>query len=177
MRKLLLAALAVLAACSPRVPPPHATPAPAHGRRSHGPWLHITGRGTARRPVRWVWKADNRTVYDLVARSFESNGAQGNAVTTFFDASVTFYGTRGNRLVATASQAIVDQATNTITLVGNVRARNGTGMTLTCDTLRYDRGTEMLHGQGNVVMTDPHGMRATGDSVDADLTLSKATMR
>lgn len=180
-RKLLLVAAfgtaGLLAACSPRAPAPRPSPSRSTSHRAHGPWLHITGKGSARQPVRWVWKAGNRVQYDLIARSYESSGAQGSAVTTFFDAHVTFYGKRGGRLFADAAQAVVDEATNTITLSGNVRSRTGSGMTLDCDTLRYDRSTQRIHGRGHVVITDPHGMRATGNSVDADLALSRARMQ
>lgn len=127
--------------------------------------------------MRWVWKAGNRVQYDLVARSYESNGAAGASVATFFASHVTFYGKNGSTLVADASQAIVDEVANTITLDGNVHAHSTSGMTLACDTLRYDRATEMLHGSGHVVITDAHGMRASGNSIDTDVTLTHARMQ
>ncbi len=113
--------------------------------------------------------------YDLIARSFESNGRQGTSVATFSDVHVTFYA-RDGTLVSSAAQAIVDEVANTITLHGSVHAKSSSGATLDCDTLRYDRASATIHGQGHVVMTNPRGMRATGNSVDSDVTLTKVRM-
>ena len=170
-----LAALAV--ACSPRAPAPSSSPTPSPGPGGHGPYLHIVGKGTAKQPVRFVSQVGNRRQYVLVAHSYESVGKQGSSVTTAFDAHVVFYGKHGERLTADSARAIADETTNTITLVGNVKARSASKMTLDCDTLRYDRSTEMIHGEGHVVMTDAHGMRATGNSVDTDITLTRAKMQ
>lgn len=172
---LLIGIAAAMAACSPRPPAQLASPRPSP--RGRGPWLHITGSGTARQPIRFVATSrDNRKEYDLVARSYESNGAQGASIATFSIVHVTFYG-KGGALVSNAAKAIVDEAANTITLAENVHARSNSGMTLTCDTLRYDRTTQMVHGEGHVVMTNAQGMRATGNSVDTDITLTRARMQ
>ncbi len=120
---------------------------------------------------------NNQKEYDLIAHSYESSGAQGTSVATFFQVHVTFYGKNGARLAADASQAIVDEAQNTITLADAVRARTATGMMLRCDRLRYDRSTQRVHGEGHVIITDGHGMRATGNSVDTDITLTNARMQ
>lgn len=179
MRKAALVCIALLCACSPRQPiriasSPSASPSAPRGR---GPWLHITGSGTARQPVRFVaMTRDNRKQYDLIANSFVSNGTQGTSVATFSIVHVTFYGKNGT-LVANSAQAIVDEAANTITLAGNVHARSSSGMTLTCDTLRYDKSSQMVHGEGHVAMTNGHGMRATGNTVDTDITLTHARMQ
>jgi LPS export ABC transporter protein LptC len=180
MRSRLLALCAVagvLAACSPRAPVQSASPTPSATRAGRGPWLHITGEGTAKQPVRFVAQAGNRKQYDLIAHSYESNGAQGASVATFFLSHIVFYGKHGTKLVADSQRAIVDETANMVTLTGNVRTLSGSGMTLDCDTLRYNRTTEMIHGEGHVVMTDPHGMRASGNSVDTDLTLTRARMQ
>lgn len=181
MRSRLLASCAVAAAiataCSPRVPPRLASPSPSPTGRGRGPWLHITGSGTARQPLRFVaMTKQNRKQYDLVASSYESNGAQGASVATFFNVHVVFYGADGSRLTATSQRAVVDESANTVTLVGNVHSRSSSAMTLDCDSLRYDRKTELLHGQGHVTMTDGHGMRATGNTVDTDLSMTHARM-
>lgn len=177
-RLLALCAVAVVvAACSPREPARTASSSPSPRARGRGPWLHITASGTARQPLRFVASTkQNRKQYDLVARSYESNGAQGAAIATFFTVHVVFYGARGATLTANAERAIVDESANTITLVGNVRSRSSSGMTLDCDTLRYNRITEMVHGEGHVAMTDAHGMRATGNTVDTDISLTRARM-
>ena len=167
----------LLAACSP-VPPKSAPSAsPSSTVKSHGPWLHITGHGTARQPVRIVEQQGNRKQYDLLASSYVSNGAQGSAVATFSNVHVTFFGRNGTTLIASAPRAIVDETENTVTLTDRVHARTNSGMTLVCDWLRYDRVTEMVHGEGNVVITDRRGMRATGNAVDSDISLTRTRMQ
>lgn len=170
---LLLVALVV--ACNPQAPRVAPTRSPrAHG---HGPWLHITQSGTAKRPLHIWQQLGNRKQYDLIARSYESNGAQGSTIGTFFDARVTFDARNGHRLFASAPQAIVDQVSNTLTLAGGVHARTDTGVRLVCDTLRYDPKTETLHGRGHVVVVGAHGVRATGDRLDGDVALQRAVLR
>jgi hypothetical protein len=167
--------VALLAACNPSAP--REAPARTTGSGAHGPWLHITQSGTATRPLHIWQQLGNRRQYDLIARSYVSNGAQGSTIGTFFNARVTFNARDGHHLVATAPEAIVDEVSNTLTLAGGVHARTDTGMTLVCDTLRYDPKTEMLHGRGHVVVRGPRGMRATGDRIDSDIALLRAVLR
>jgi lipopolysaccharide assembly outer membrane protein LptD (OstA) len=163
-----------LTACNPQAPHVAASSTP---RANRGPWLHIEQSGTARQPLHLYQQLGNRKQYDLVARSYESSGAQGTTVGTFFDARVTFVARNGRRLFATAPRAIIDQAASTLTLVGGVRARTDSGMTLNCDRLRYDQKTEMLHGQGHVVIAGAHGLHATGNRVDSDIALSRTVLQ
>jgi lipopolysaccharide assembly outer membrane protein LptD (OstA) len=90
---------------------------------------------------------------------------------------VTFRDRHGATIAATAPQAAVDQAANTVTLTNGVHARTSSGMTLECTQLIYDRATGMLHGTGNVVITDPKGFRATGSSFDSDISLTHIRMQ
>ncbi|HEY9086423.1 MAG TPA: LPS export ABC transporter periplasmic protein LptC [Candidatus Tyrphobacter sp.] len=174
----LCVATALLCACNPRNPAALRSPSPSPGRHTGcGPWLHITGYGTAKHPLRFVQQQNNRKQYDLVAHSYESTGAQCSAIATFFTVHVTFFGNDGTRLIAVAPQAIVDEAANTITLTGRVHAKTDSGMTLDCDRLTYDQRAQMVHGEGHVVMMNAHGARATGNRVDSDVTLTRAEMR
>ncbi|MGA7354457.1 MAG: hypothetical protein WA431_12080 [Candidatus Cybelea sp.] len=176
-----MAAIGMLlgAACNPQ--PPKATPspsAPARPRATATPLvLKITGRGTANRPVRLFQQVHNHIEYDLLASSYESKGPAGAAFGVFRDARVTFRDTKGSTVVARAPRAIVDQSANTVTLVDGVHARTSSGMTLECTQLVYEHATGMLHGTGNVVITDPKGFRATGSSFDSDLSLTHIRMR
>jgi hypothetical protein len=176
-----IAAIGLLlgAACNPQ--PPKATPspsAPARPAASSTPLvLKITGQGTARRPIRLFQQVHNRVEYDLLASSYESKGPQGAERGVFRDARVTFRDTKGSKVVATAPRAIVDQSANTVTLLDGVHARTTSGMTLQCAQLVYEHATGMLHGTGNVVVTDPKGFRATGSSFDSDLSLTHMRMR
>jgi hypothetical protein len=172
--------LAAAAGCNPQ--PPKATPAPSAAspkpRASASPLvLKISGHGTANRPVHLIQEVHNRVDYDLLASSYESKGPQGSARAVFQEARVTFRDKQGGRIAATAPQAVVDQAANTVTLMNGVHARTSSGMTLQCDQLVYERGTGMLHGSGNVVVTDPKGFRATGSSFDSDISLTHMRMR
>ena len=174
-----LAALVLMSGCNPVAPKKGAQGAtPSAGASSSAlPSLRISGHGTAGKPVRIVQQKGNREQYELLAHSYESVGAQGRSRGTFQHAQVTFFGRSGSKLVATAPQAIVDEAANTVTLIGGVHAVTGTGMTLTCKTLEYSRATEMLHGNGNVVAGDAHGFSATGSSFDANISLSQLRMQ
>lgn len=175
----LFAAIVLLAAgCNPQAP--KATPSPSlppQLRPTATPLvLKITGRGTAQRPVHLIQQVHNRVDYDLLASSYESNGPQGGALAVFKDARVTFHRT-GSTITAIAPQAVVDQAAKTVTLRDGVHARTSSGMTLECTQLVYDRATGMLHGTGNVVVTDPKGFRATGSSFDSDISLTHMRMQ
>lgn len=181
-RSLLAAALGaiVVAGCNPQ--PPKTAPGPSHvtaaPRGTATPLsLDITGKGTAKHPVHFIQQFHNRVEYDLLASSYESKGPQGNTRAVFADAHVTFRDVRGATITASAPQAIVDQTTDTVTMDGGVHARTSAGMTLQCDQLIYRRGNATLHGNGNVVVTDPKGFSAKGSSFDSDLSLTHMRMQ
>lgn len=170
--------LAVLcASCNPQAPKGVATTSPTPARAMTAPPLHITGHGTATRPVRETLQIHNRIEYQLISKSFESRGAQGKARAVFADARVTFYDRNGTTMTAAAPAAIVDQNSNSVTLVDGVHAQTSTGMTLDCTRLVYDHAAGKLHGEGNVVITDPKGFRGTGSSFDSDISLSHMRMQ
>ncbi len=172
--------LAATGGCNPQ--PPKATPPPsASGARSAGSptplLLKITGEGTAKRPVHVVQQVHNRIDYDLVASSYQSSGSQGRMRSVFQDARVKFRDRQGATITASAPQAVVDESANTVTLLDGVHAHTSSGMTLECTQLVYQRATGMLHGSGNVVVTDPKGFRATGSSFDSDVSLTHMRMK
>jgi hypothetical protein len=182
MRKAAIVALslAAIAGCNPQRP--KATPAPSApaSRVGTSPTplvLKIRGVGTARRPVQVFQQVHNRVEYDLLASSYESKGPQGGEVAVFQDARVKFRDPKGSTTVATAPQAVVDQTANTVTLRNGVHAHTSGGITLECTELVYRRATGMLHGSGNVVVTDPKGFRATGSSFDSDISLTHMRMQ
>jgi len=172
--------LVATAGCNPQ--PPKATPPPptpaAHVRPTATPLvLEIRGRGAVNRPVHLIQQVHNRVDYDLLASSYESKGPQGLTRAVFSDARVTFRDRNGSEITASAPQAVVDQGANTVTLLDGVHARSSSGMTLQCTQLVYDRASQMLHGNGTVVVTDPKGFRATGTSFDSDISLTHMRMR
>ncbi|HVA29001.1 MAG TPA: LPS export ABC transporter periplasmic protein LptC [Candidatus Baltobacteraceae bacterium] len=176
-RLVALVAVWVLAGCNPKAPAvePGASLNPA--ATPTGISLKITGNGNAKAPARFVEQKDNRKYYQLLASTFESVGAAGSAVVTFTDAHASFFGKDGSQLDARAPRAVVDQKRNEVTLEGGVHATNSEGMTLACDILTYDRGTEMIHGVGHVVITNKNGFHGTGNRFDSDISLTHTTMR
>jgi len=178
MRHVALAvALMLLSGCNPRV---ESTPAPSPSVRpsSGGVLLKISGHGTAAQPVRIVGQQrGNRRQFDLLARSYESIGAQGSERAQFEHVHITFYSKDGSTLTGEAPQAVWDQVANTIELRGGVTARNNTGTTLTCDTLLYDNATEMIHGTGHAMITSATGFRASGNRFDSNVSLTHTRMQ
>jgi lipopolysaccharide assembly outer membrane protein LptD (OstA) len=178
LRALAAAALVALAACNPKAPStvtpkpslsPGATPSPVA--------LRISGHGTEKQPVRFVETKQNRKQFEILTRSFQSKGAAGNAVLSYDDVKIAFYGKDGSVLNATAPEATVDQRSNLVVMSGGVHAHNSAGVTLQCDTLTYDRSTEMIHGDGNVVITNPNGFRGSGNHFDSNVALTDAKMQ
>jgi hypothetical protein len=166
----------VLAGCNPKVAS-NATPVPSPSPTSTGVALKVSGHGTAKRPVRFLQQVGNHREYDLLAKSFQSVGAQGSARVTFNDVSVTFHGKDNSTLMATAPQAQLDQVTNVIRMLGGVHAHNMSGTTLTCDVLTYDHHSGMLHGNGHVVITNANGFKATANRIDSDISLTHTRMQ
>jgi hypothetical protein len=179
-RKLLAIALCAVAGCNPAPPKTAAKASPAARATKTTPSplvLVVTGQGTRERPVHVFQQVHNRVEYDLLASSYESKGPPNRMRSVFSNARATFADPHGSRIVASAPQAIVDQDSDAITMVGGVDARTSTGMTLHCDRLVYKRGGATLHGDGNVVITDPKGFRATGSSFDSDISLTHMRMQ
>ncbi|MBC5802835.1 MAG: LPS export ABC transporter periplasmic protein LptC [Candidatus Eremiobacteraeota bacterium] len=83
----------------------------------------------------------------------------------FVNPHVTFFGKGDQRLMADAPSGTAVEKDKTIVMTGGVRARTADGKTLHSDTLRYDDQTDMLYGNGNVVVTSPSGDRLQGDQL------------
>lgn len=176
-RALPIACALLLASCNPRSGATLATPS-ANPSASPPLSLIVKGHGNVKQPLRFVQQTkDNRKQYELLAHSFVSKGSQGNVVGRVADAAITFWAKDGTQLHAQAPTATIDQSTGIVGLEGGVHARNSQGVTLTCDTLSYDHTTEMLHGEGHVVITNPDGFRATGNRFDSNVALTNARMQ
>lgn len=182
MRRASLAAVAAiwaLGGCNPQPAKTAASPPARVPPRATGTplTLVVTGKGTAQRPVHVLQQVHNRVDYDLVASSYESRGSQNHMRSIFHNARVTFSDPRGSKITASAPQAMVDETTDAVTLSGGVVARTSAGMTLHCDRLVYRRAGGTLHGEGNVIITDPKGFWATGSSFDSNTSLTHMRMQ
>ncbi len=132
----------------------------------------VTSNRIGKRYVTLTEQKRGRTVYVLRADSNEADRfAAGTGRSTFTRPHVVFYEARGKTLTADAPLATVEEQSKTIVMSGGVHARTSDGITLTCDTLRYDDRSEHIHGTGNVVVTTPRGERLQGDTLDADVQL------
>lgn len=181
-RLLLTGSLVVVAmacaACNPTTPESkHAVSQPSARASAALPPLHFTGHGTARHPIRIVQLDGKRTLYELLAHRLTGSESAKATISYLDDVQITFFARNGSQLRAKAPHATVDEGAGTLTLLGGVHARTATGLLLQCDTLRYSRGANALHGEGHVVMTDPQGLRATGTRFDSDLSFTNVRMR
>jgi len=177
VRRAFFVCVVVLAACNPR---PHGTTraaptAPsARPTASAAPSLHIQGKGNAHREVVNIEQDKNRTIYQLRAKTYESTvGLHGAGFKgRFTDAHVTFFERNGTTLVAQAPTALVDKASERVTLQNGVHARTSAGIRLSCDTLTYERSTGRIRGEGNVHITQPsQGYDVSGGTFESDVEL------
>lgn len=180
MRRASLAILCLLAACNPQPgkSPRSASPAATTSATPAGPPpLKITSRGTAKQPLVFFGHKGSRTAYKMLASRSEVNTSQGAGDGTFYDVDVTFYDPSGKTMTASAPRAVAVEAAQTLTLYDGVRAKSSNGYALTCRTLRYDRKSGMLHGEGGVRIESGSGFTGTGNRFDSDIGLEKMSMQ
>jgi LPS export ABC transporter protein LptC len=167
-----LALVALLAACAhPAAAPgsnagPAPTPTPVP--------LHVTSSGRSGQFTNLSEMKNRRTIYTVRATSFVADTAAGHTATgsgTFVEPHITFVYHSGARTVADAPKAVLTSADKSVLMTGGVHARSQDGNVLSCDRLRYDGDSERIHGEGNVVMTTPSGLRLVGDELDGDARL------
>lgn len=168
----------LLTGCNPQPENASASPSPT-ARPTDGISVNITARGTAGRPITITQQKGNRLEYRLTAARSTGTAAQGMGSGTFYKATVTFFQSSGNTLVASSPRALVDQgnAAQTVRMVDGVHAVTKDGHTLSCRELTYSDGDKTLHGDGNVIMTGPNGMRLTGNHFDSDVDLTNVQLR
>jgi LPS export ABC transporter protein LptC len=146
-------------------PSPTATPLP----------VHVRGFGTKEQPSVLTGTKKGRRIYVIRSTSFEGDsagGADGSAVLQ--ETHITFVDRSGAVTIAEAPKATVKQRDKSVLMTGGVHARTAEGAVLTCDTLRYDAGTERFHGEGHVAVTGPNGEQLDGDHLDGDVRLHDA---
>ena len=172
-----VALCAVLAGCNPKGPAamPSSTPNPR--ATPTGLSIKITQNGSSQARLRFIMQKGNTRDYELVATADHSVGSPGSEHVEFSNPDVTFYAKDGTTLQARAPHAVADQTANVVVLDGGVHGRSSNGTTLQCDTLTYDRRTQMLHGVGHVLITNRSGFRASGTRFDSNISLTRTTMR
>jgi LPS export ABC transporter protein LptC len=132
--------------------------------------IAVVGKRSVRDPFRLTQLRDGRLLYTLFADAMHGHYAGRDTGTSdLVNPHITFVASNGKRLVAVAPAGTVIEKDKTVRMNGGVHARSQDGMTLASDTLRYDDQTELVHGEGHVVVTFPSGERLTGDSVDWNL--------
>ena len=171
-----LAAGAVAAAgCgSHGAPSSTGSPAPGAAAATTVP-VHVRGFGTKDQPSVLTGIKKGRRIYVIRSTSFEGDSAGGGDGTAVLQQThITFVDRSGAVTIAEAPKATVKQRDKSVFMTGGVHARTADGAVLTCDTLRYDAGTERFRGEGHVVVTGPSGDQIGGDHLDGDVRLRDA---
>jgi LPS export ABC transporter protein LptC len=152
-------------------PSPSASPSPAATPTFLPIKLRSTSSGS--KYIYLTKQKNNRKVYVLRADSQTGEYfGQDTGRSDFTNPHVTFFDPEGRMMVADAPRGTVLEKDKSVVMSGGVHARTQNGMTLTCDTLRYYDETQMMHGEGNVVLTSPEGEQLRGEEIDADIRLS-----
>jgi len=129
-----------------------------HAHKVGSKYIYLTKQKGNRRV--YVLRADAET-----GQYFGTNTGRSD----FVRPHITFYGANGKRLTADAPAGTVVERDKAVRMSGGVTAVDQNGMTLTSDSLRYDDPTEVIHGQGDVVLHSPKGEELRGDSLDWNL--------
>jgi LPS export ABC transporter protein LptC len=150
-------------------PGPAASAPPATAGPTPSP-LPITVNAQGNRPVRLTEFKRGRVLYVLLADAVHARyvGPE-TGTSTMVNPQITFYQPHGKRLYATAPAGTVVEKDKTMLMTGGVHAHSEDGMTLRSDTLRYDDRSEVVHGEGHVVVTSPGGERLDGNTIDWNL--------
>ncbi len=168
------AGLVALASCSPKAPGGSA-PSKAPSRMPVNPVasaipINVSANRVGQRFVFLTKTKGERKLYVLRA-----DGERGHyfgtdtGLSTFMNPHIIFYGRDGKRLVADAPTGTVVEKEKTVRMSGGVRARAQDGMTLHCQTLRYDDETDLVHGVGNVTVISPRGEELQGETLTWNL--------
>ena len=137
--------------------------------------VHVRGFGTKQDPSVLTGIKRGRRIYTIRSTAFEGDiagSAGGSAVLQ--EPHIAFIDRSGAATVAEAPKATVKQRDKSVFMTGGVHARTADGAVLTCDTLRYDAGTERFRGEGHVAVTGPNGDQLGGDHLDGDVRLRDA---
>lgn len=176
-------AAVILAACGAPPSPVASTPAPSAapqarptGAATSEP-VHIETNSSGDKYITVVQRVNDgsskrtRVAYRLRALSSQADIVGAQSVVTFEQPHIAFLDRQGKTLNADAPQAKITQRDKSVVMSGGVHARAEDGSVLSCDTLRYDGRTEMLHGAGHVVLSGPSDLTLTGNYLEGDIRL------
>jgi LPS export ABC transporter protein LptC len=135
--------------------------------------IKLRSRSVGSKYIYLTKQKDNRKLYVLRADSETGEYfGQDTGRSDFTNPHVTFFDPHGRTMVADAPRGTVLEKDKSVVMSGGVHARTQGGMTLSCDTLQYNDETQLMHGDGNVVLTSPEGEQLRGQQIDADIRLS-----
>jgi LPS export ABC transporter protein LptC len=168
----LLAGVALLGfACARSTAPAASPPPPIASAVPTTPAYIIRGESVRGRPVTISNIVHGKAEYRLFASSviYSTSLQRG----TFKDNTLLFYKGRQVRLTVTAPTATVDLANHDVMLTGGVLARTPTGDTLRADSMKYNAVTQLVTGDGHIIVEDAAGNKLTGNHAIADLDLQQ----
>lgn len=169
----LAALLAFLGGCGGNGPGPAATPSPSPAGTPTFLPITLRSKSVGSKYIYLTKQKNNRKVYVLRADSQTGEYfGQDTGRSDFTNPHVTFFDPDGRTMVADAPRGTLLEKDKSVVMSGGVHARTQGGMTLSCQTLRYNDQTQMMHGEGSVVLTSPEGEELRGERIDADTRLS-----
>jgi LPS export ABC transporter protein LptC len=132
--------------------------------------IDVNGTAHGGRPIRLTELKKGRVLYVLLTDALRGRySGTGTGTSRLTNPRITFYQAGGKRLYAQAPAGTVVEKDKTIRMTGGVHAHSEDGTTLVSDSLRYDDVSEVVHGEGHVVITSPRGERLEGNVVDWNL--------
>ncbi len=165
------AAFVLLAGCGRSgSAPTRSTPSPGPSASTKSSYI-IRAQAARGRPVTISNIVNGKAEYQLRAKSvvYVTSLQRGD----FKDNTLFFYKGGRVRLTVTAPDAAVDEASHNVMLSGGVVARTPSGDSLHADSMTYNAVTELLTGDGHILVRDAQGNTVGGNHAIADLDLQQ----
>ncbi len=115
-----------------------------------------------------------KRLYELSAEKITIN--QTTKIVRFYGVKGTFYQDNGSKVDLTAQEGVLDPATKTINLDGNVRAVSSEGAVFTAPKTRWDGLQHRFFGSGGITFTR-EDIVITGDTIESDGALEKVKVQ
>ena len=111
-----------------------------------------------------------KRLWELSAGKITVN--QKTKIVRFYDVKGIFYQENGTKVDLTAQEGVMDPATKTINLEGNVRAVSSAGAVFTAPKTSWDGVQHRFFGSGGITFTR-EDVVITGDAIESDGSLEK----